>query len=281
MSLLSEERVRFHQSLVKKVLSTGVDGVPTNADRGNRASIAIAARIVESIGHGQESPRLAPQSSGQLFEELVAEFVQRTFPRLGVLRPGKWQVAQGGKTRTLLSQFVQYAHLVALDNAARGNPELATALGSDYFIKPDIVVSRFPESDEDINKGAQLVDRQSGAYSPIRESNTRSPSLHASISCKWTIRSDRAQNARSEGLNLIKNRKGYLPHVVVVTGEPLPSRIASLALGTGEIDCVYHFALPELVRACEGYPDSLELLKIMVGGNRLRDISDLPLDLCL
>lgn len=47
--------------------------------------------------------------------------------------------------------------------------------------------------------------------------------------------------------NLIRNRKGNLPHIVVVTGEPMPARIASLALGTGDIDCVYHFALYELV----------------------------------
>jgi len=37
--------------------------------------------------------------------------------------------------------------------------------------------------------------------------------------------------------------------VGVVTGEPTPVRISSLALGTGDIDCVYHFALPELLAA--------------------------------
>ena len=97
------------------------------------------------------------------------------------------------------------------------------------------------------------------------------------------MRSDRAQNARSEALNLIRNRKGRLPHVVVVTGEPTPSRLSSLALGTGDVDCVYHFALPELVSAVEEMDndDSAELLKIMIEGNRLKDISDLPLDLAV
>ncbi len=37
--------------------------------------------------------------------------------------------------------------------------------------------------------------------------------------------SDRAQNTRSEALNLIRNRKGRLPHIVVVTEEPSPSRL--------------------------------------------------------
>ncbi len=84
-------------------------------------------------------------------------------------------------------------------------------------------------------------------------------------------------------MNLTRNRKGHLPHVVVVTGEPLPSRIAALALGTGDIDCVYHFALPELAETLDelSYPDAKELLNIMVDGKRLKDIADLPLDLAV
>ena len=107
--------------------------------------------------------------------------------------------------------------------------------------------------------------------------------LHASISAKWTIRSDRAQNSRTEALNLIRNRKGHLPHIVVVTGEPLPSRLASLALGTGDIDCVYHFALYELIEAVKSVGDesSNEMLNILINGKRLKDISDLPLDLAV
>ena len=89
---------------------------------------------------------------------------------------------------------------------------------------------------------------------------------------------NRSQNARTEGLNLIRNRKGKSPHIVVVTAEPLPSRLASLALGTGDIDCVYHFALPELQKAASSETD-LDLLDTLVGGSRLRDISDLPFDL--
>ena len=107
--------------------------------------------------------------------------------------------------------------------------------------------------------------------------------LHASISCKWTIRSDRAQNTRTEALNLIRNRKGPLPHILVVTAEPTSHRLASLALGTGDLDCVYHFALPELLSTLEdlGYKDALEEVEMMVEGKRLRDISDLPFDLAI
>ena len=82
-------------------------------------------------------------------------------------------------------------------------------------------------------------------------------------------------------MGLIRNRKGRLPHIVVVTGEPMPGRLASLALGTGDIDCVYHFALNELIQAVDAThaEDSIEMLKILVDGKRIKDISDLPLDL--
>ncbi len=79
----------------------------------------------------------------------------------------------------------------------------------------------------------------------------------------------------------MRNRKGHLPNIMVVTAEPTPSRLASIALGTGDIDCVYHFALYELQETVKalGMDDSAELLAIMVDGKRLKDISDLPLDL--
>lgn len=89
--------------------------------------------------------------------------------------------------------------------------------------------------------------------------------------------------AGGQALGLIRNRKGHLPHIMVVTGEPLPSRISSLAMGTGDIDCMYHFALYELVEAVKDTEaeDSIEMLNSLITGKRLKDISDLPLDLCI
>jgi hypothetical protein len=117
----------------------------------------------------------------------------------------------------------------------------------------------------------------------LRAANFPAPKqiLHASVSCKWTIRSDRSQNARTEGLNLIRNRKGRTPHIAIVTAEPYPQRIASIALGTGDIDCVYHMALPELVDAAREYnnPAVTDMLDTLIAGKRLRDISDLSFDL--
>ena len=69
----------------------------------------------------------------------------------------------------------------------------------------------------------------------------------------------------------------------MVSFEPLPTRLASIALGTGDVDCTYHAALDELIEAARetGRTDQLELLQDLINGQRLRDISDLPLDLAI
>lgn len=279
-----EARKDFHAALLLKTLTTNSEGVVSNADSGNAASIAIAKGIAQLLKAETQGERIAGQTSGNQFEGACADFVRGTFSKVMHLRPGLWDVRQvTGRNRLEIAKYEQYAHLVALDRAAKADPELAAALGSDYTITPDVIVSRETETDESINKAGILVNDLVTTLASLRKSHNPKPMLHASISCKWTIRSDRAQNARSEALNLMRNRKGRLPHVVVVTAEPTPSRLASIALGTGDIDCVYHFALYELQAtvAALGLTDAADMLAVMVHGNRLKDISDLPLDLAV
>jgi hypothetical protein len=66
----------------------------------------------------------------------------------------------------------------------------------------------------------------------------------------------------------------------------MPTRLASLADGTGDVDRVYHFALYELERAvAQAATENPNLapqqtaLQRMTQGLRLADISDLPFDL--
>jgi hypothetical protein len=202
-----------------------------------------------------------------------------------MLRPGDWEVVKVAGRRSIeyIARYEQYAHLSELDDAVKENPQLRAVLGNAYVIAPDVVVVRKPVPDDLINRDGLLVDDTVAQRTAIRSANQPLSILHAVISCKWTLRSDRAQNARSESLNLIRNRKGRLPHIAVVTAEPSPSRLASLALGTGDIDCLYHFALPELIEAVHlsNNDEAITLLDIMVSGKRLRDIADLPLDLAI
>ena len=283
VAFLSEARHDFHAALLRSVLRTDASGVPSNADKHSKLSVQIAVGIVERIGATVVGTRLVGQMAGRHFEEICRDYLQETFPALTHLRPGQWDIGRGTGSRSNVAQYDQYEHLAALEEASRDNPELAAALGSDYLIKPDVVIVRFPEEDEAINSNNMLVDEAQARLTPLRLINNQRPILHASVSCKWTLRSDRAQNARSEALNLVRNRKGRLPHVVVVTGEPTPSRIASIALGTGDIDCAYHFALPELLETVQhlDFHDAEDLLHTMIDGKRLRDIADLALDLVI
>lgn len=279
-----EARKAFHATLLESTLTINSAGVVSNADSSNKSSKAIAKGIADLLKAETIGERIAGQTSGNQFEAICADFVRETFLKLRHLRPGSWDVHQvGGRNRLEIARYEQYAHLVALDRAAKADAELAAALGSDYTITPDIVVVRGTEDDSAINAYSFLVDDNVTTLASLRKKNGGMPLLHASISCKWTIRSDRAQNARSEALNLVRNRKGRLPHVAVVTAEPTPSRLASIALGTGDIDCVYHFALHELQATVEalGMDDAVDMLAVMVEGKRLKDISDLPLDLAV
>ena len=282
-AFLATARRSFHDALLGSVLRVNSKGIPSNADKHSSRSVSIATGILERLGAAAATGRLAGQIAGSRFEEVCKEYLKLVFPRLTHLRPGRWEVSKGIGGRLAIAQFDQYQHLAALDSAAKENPELSAALGSDYLIKPDVVVMRLPDDDETINEAGPLVNRMLARYTPLRRVNDYQPILHASVSCKWTIRSDRSQNARSEASNLVRNRKGRLPHIAVVTGEPTPNRIASIALGTGEIDCVYHFALSELEATLEdrGLTDAQEVLHTMIQGKRLRDISDLPLDLVI
>jgi hypothetical protein len=276
-ALLVTARRSFHAALLSNQLQIAADGVASIADRGSRTSVAIAANLIRRLDAEAQGARLSGQEAGAKFEAQVETFLQNIMPQLAILRCGDFRVYR----HSAITLFEQYEHLAAIEAVTKDYPELKVALGADYIIKPDVVVVRMPEPDSAINSKASIVDRTVANHSPIRSSNNVKPILHASVSCKWTLRSDRAQNARSEALNLIRNRKGRLPHTVVVTAEPTPGRIASIALGTGDLDCVYHIALQELRAAIEdlGYEDALDLLDTMIEGKRLRDISDLPLDL--
>ena len=283
--LILEARKQYHRSLVEHgVLTLSSDGVASNADSSNAPSKAIAQIVANKLG-ASIGTKLKGQTAGTLFEQLTMQFIDETFPKLQHIRPGEWTVLSlGNQNAVKTSDFALYEHLAYLTRLVEENKQLSTMLGNDYMVAPDVVVYRDLYEDDQINQGGRFVNDEVCRMADLRKKNGGKPVLHASVSAKWTMRSDRAQNSRTEALNLIRNRKGHLPHIVVVTGEPLPSRLASLALGTGDVDCVYHFALYELLDAVKEYgrngrEDIIDTLENLVEGKRLKDISDLPLDL--
>jgi predicted transcriptional regulator len=181
-------------------------------------------------------------------EQHVANNVGDTLYQLDPQR--NWEVVRG----RIITDFAQYEHLRRVDQLVRQSPELRVTLGRDYLIKPDVTVG-------------------------LRERSAigRSPFLHAAISCKWTIRSDRVQNIRHEFNQMIRHRRGRQPHLVTVTAEPLPTRLASIARGTGEVDAVYHIAFEALAAAveAEGSQDQLEAWDEVTAQGRLLSYEEL------
>jgi hypothetical protein len=219
--------------------------VPNCADGDSAASVAISEAFLVNLGRsGAKAPKGDP---GSALEQGVRGWLAE---QLSELSPGRvWNVDKGSRA---VSDFYQYAHLANLQAIIDNDPSrtLKAELGSDYLIKPDVTV---------------------GLETAVGEV------LHASISCKWTIRSDRVQNIRHEAVILTRHRRGRQPHIVAVTAEPLPSRLAAIARGTGEVDAVYHVALPALRAAVldHGSVNQIDVLDELESQNRLFDLIDL------
>lgn len=191
------------------------------------------------------------QRAGSSFEVGVQKLLSQQLPIRVPETP--WNVRRNPK----ISSYTQYSHLAGVDRAIARDANLRVALGTDYVIAPDVVVGRMDSPE------------------PSAE-----PWMHAVVSCKWTIRSDRVQNVRHEFSHLVKNRRGRLPHLLVVTAEPLPSRLAAIARGTGEVDATYHIAFEALALAVTASRNTRQkdVWDEIVGQGRIRSLKQLPGD---
>jgi len=227
------------------------EGVPNIADRDSVTSVRIAEDMLRGLDQVWVT---APSNAGPLLEEGVAASLAAD------LRAESSDRAWVVERKRVISDFAQYFHLAQLDAVIKQDDTgvLSVEVGRDYMIKPDVTV------------GYPLQ-----AAAPLH--------LHAAVSCKWTIRSDRVQGVRYEGAMLARHRRGRQPHFVLVTAEPLPTRLASIARGTGDVDAVYHVALEELGRAVArvGTSEQQRTLGELVSQRRLLDFNDLAHQLAI
>lgn len=269
-------RHEYHRSICEQVLFIS-QGVLNIADRDKRSSVAIASALIKLLNYPLAEKQPKKDSLNALFEKFTLDYVKQTLKLLHRHSFKQWLFSKD------ISDFEGYERSAELYRILKAS----STLQKDDLMMPDIVVGRYKTFKMEAEKleGALSLDLPVTFrfFQGTPDGYTPLPILHASISCKWTIRSDRSQNTRTEALNLIRNRKGHTPHIVAVTAEPLPTRLAALALGTGDLDCVYHFALPELQQAIKEIKneDQLDMLTVMIEGRRLRDISDLPFDLAI
>ncbi len=270
-------RRAYHEALCQKMLFIDKHGIPSNADKHHGTSALFAGQIIANIGVRLHTTYISLRIAQERFERITSRYLENAFKSLNHLRPGKW-LFYTVKNGTEVGENKQLDNLECI---LATNRKFRTLLADYNIVKSDIIIARVPVEDKEINQKQKIVDDNIATHTPLRKRNSSKPIHHASISCNWIVHSGPSNAVRTETLNLIGNRKGYFPHIVAVTAEPLPIRIATLALGTGDIDCVYHFALHELKSAVEksSNQDQLEVLMTMIEGHRLRDISDLPFDL--
>lgn len=218
---------------------------PNTSDAASRQSVAIASHILTLLGLSEQD--IAADNPATPFEEGVRTYLEASFTTDQSGRD--WVVDRDRR----VTEFSQYSHLARVQAIIDQDltRTLAAELGRDYVIKPDVTVG--------IQARGSLM-------------------LHASVSCKWTIRSDRVQNIRHEAVILTRHRRGRQPHIMAVTAEPLPTRIASIARGTGEIDAVYHVAFEELTEAVEtvGTAEQKATLAELSAQDRLYDFNVIP-----
>jgi hypothetical protein len=110
----------------------------------------------------------------------------------------------------------------------------------------------------------------------------RLPALEVGLSLKWSLRTDRAQDCRSQGAKMSALRRGRMPHFAVVTMEPRPYMLNLLGGGSGDVDCVYHLDLAALQTAVDDvYSKTPKRRKgrdqfhRLVDQRRIRDYDDL------
>ena len=223
------------------------------ADSASETSRSISSHMLAVLGVAEGLATGAPDTaSGRPLETEVALDLGRDLASRDSSRAMQVLDTPGD-----VSNYVQYSHLKRVDELSKASPELRITLGTDYLIKPDVVV-----------------------VLPGREGEL--PFLHAVISCKWTIRSDRVQNIRHEYNLLVRHRRERLPHLVTVTAEPMPTRLAAIARGTGEVDATYHVAFHALddslrhLSANGTLPlEQLDAWNEVVGQGRVRPYSEL------
>ncbi|MTH95046.1 NgoMIV family type II restriction endonuclease [Roseibium sp. RKSG952] len=236
-------------------------------------------------------------TKGSEFEKAIRLFLEESFLELvaPVYRPGDYLIRS--KQNNRLEEFSQYVHLAwhskeldlisrlskdsragdLADEARRILDECPHGLPNSYQTSPDVTIARKPKKMPANPSGIGPDNHLFTSFDPH-------PVLFAICSAKWTLRSDRAQNSRSEVSYLERERRGPKCRFVAVTAETNASIISSIAIGS-EVDCTYHVALPELLEVTRSvHPagdDKLDKLENLIATKRLKDISDLPFDLAV
>src|SRR3990172_5535921 len=144
-------RDEYHKAICEELLwineSSKKGNYPSNADGDSRISVSLAWEILNQLCKKPKSGTISGQHAGKVFERMTKEFLEKSFNPLQHIRPGKW----GYYVETDISHFEQYKDLAEVESAITIHKNLATLFGKDYIIRPDIIISRAPLADDEIN----------------------------------------------------------------------------------------------------------------------------------
>jgi len=270
--LSNQARLQFHRKVCQYLPSLWEIEQNQSPNVRNLLFESLLDLISERCGTATENPSLSFQNRIEALNKSVIDLIYTNIQDLHYSSPWKWKITtenhlEGNNDSDLYRDFSPLIEI---------NKPLTQLEG---VLIPNILIERSMNTESFIIDQVHFENKPVGSYQTTDDNSPYTkPILQGSIFLKWFI-----SDIRSEFIHPIRNRKGSLPHIAAVTAEPLPTRIATLALGTGDLDCVYYFALPELQTVLEEnhYEDHLDLLQMMIEGRRLRDISDLPFDLAI
>lgn len=266
------------------------DGRASTSDKNDKASVELGEVFFAKLGVPPEKPDV---------KSVDKHWAKAMVEDLSVKLAGSAPHLTVSAERSLL-EFEQYGHLDALKkltgDSIDGIMPALTALELSLLehqgeeIGPLALALRAAIEDAD-SRRRSLVDLL-GDESPLRldlavqrplipAAPSTAPHLVAGLSLKWSLRTDRLQDPRTQGAKMASMRRGRMPHFAAVTMEPRPYMLARLGQGTGDLDCVYHLALPALIASVEetcnskARQRSRDTFMRMVDQRRVRDYDDL------
>ncbi|MFI1307632.1 NgoMIV family type II restriction endonuclease [Streptomyces sioyaensis] len=269
------------------------EGRPNTSDKKDPLSQELGRAFFELLGVPQDksAPKTVDREWSAAMVADLAKQIALAAPHLGV------------RAERRLGEFEQYAHLNALKALAEdASPAVATALirleraTHSVGVEPAQLVDELKEALAVADGRRRALVDLLGDESPLRldvavdrsvpSTPTDAPDvpnhLVAGFSLKWTLRTDRLQDPRTQGAKMATMRRGRMPHFAAVTMEPRPYMLGRLGRGTGDLDCVYHLALSPLIEAVQAVltknKDRIrqrDMFMRMVEQRRLLDYDDL------
>nr|WP_198526269.1 NgoMIV family type II restriction endonuclease [Cellulosimicrobium sp. MM] len=271
------------------------NGKPNTSDASDELSVEVGEALFDVLGVSRlPTAGENDEPTGRVLADAVSADLSQRFP----IDDGGIEVRPERK----LFDFEQYRHVGAIRDVKPGRSKefnVAWRKLTRYVrkqpIRPvdvrrveemiDAVESSVDAADAILRKLLDELGEESllGLDLTVARQGTldRLPRLEVGLSLKWSLRTDRAQDCRSQGAKMSALRRGRMPHFAVVTMEPRPYMLNLLGGGSGDVDCVYHLDLPALTAAVDDVYTTPARMRgrdqfhRLVDQRRIRDYDDL------